>query len=385
MRNGVFSKMEAANCKLPDAYSCCGCEACQEICPPNAIKMEEGKGGFLFPMIEQSKCIRCGACEKVCPIINKKKIQLPKHNIKCFAGYLKDAAELKSTASGGIATAFAKMVVKQGGVVYGVSYSDEYKNAEYIECRNENDLKMIRSSKYIQGAKKQLYSKIKQNIDNGINVLVFGLPCEIAAVKSYIGKDYKNLITCELICHGPTSQKIQKSFIELLEKRYHSTIQEFNVRYNEDTWSNPYVYAKFSNGKIYKKALYKTDFGFAFAHFIRPSCYHCHYKGENRAADITIGDFWGDIKSENWYNKDGVSAIMLHTDKGMRFINSVDNILLFEAQYERIKSGNPRLEEPEPETKKSKIFRERFEKYGLSLTCMLTRDLGDFINLLFGK
>lgn len=275
--------------------------------------------------------------------------------------------------------------MEQGGIVYGVSYSEGYKSAEYIACHNENDISMIRGSKYIQSAKKQLYPQIKHSIQSGEKVLAFGLPCEIAAVKSYLGKDYDHLITCELICHGPTSPKVQKRFVEMLEKRYQSKIQEFNVRYKEEVWSNPYVYARFRNGKIYKKALYKTDFGFAFAHFIRPSCYHCQYKGDSRVADITIGDFWGDIQSETWYNKDGVSAIMVHTEKGMALLDSINDILLFEVDYGMIRHGNPRLEEPEPESKKTKTFQKKFQKYGLPLTCLLARDLGDMKNLIFGK
>ncbi len=368
--------------QLPKADLCCGCEACSEICPSSAINMAESEG-FTVPDINPEKCTGCNACERVCPIINREKIQLPGHNIKCFAGFLKKPQELKTTASGGAATALSRAMLRQKGIVYGVAYSEDYKNAEYMECRNETELKMLKGSKYIHAAKKELYTKIKKNLGHHEKVLVFGLPCEIGAVKSFLGKEYDNLTTCELICHGPTSPKVQKDFVERLEKRYHSTILEFNVRYNDDIWSNPYVYAKFQNGKIYKKPLYKTDFGYAFAHFIRPSCYHCQYKGNHRAADITIGDFWGNIETKEYYNKDGVSAIMAHTDKGLALIHSTDDIQLYEVGYDMIRPGNPRLEEPEEENKKTEKFRRNYKKHGLPLTCMLTRDLGDIKRLLF--
>lgn len=56
-----------------DKTDCCGCWACENICPKNAITMIEDKEGFLFPEIDQSKCIKCGLCLKTCPIKKRQK------------------------------------------------------------------------------------------------------------------------------------------------------------------------------------------------------------------------------------------------------------------------------------------------------------------------
>ena len=45
---------------------CCGCTACSNICPTKAIKMVADQEGFLYPIIDTSKCIDCGYCRNVC-------------------------------------------------------------------------------------------------------------------------------------------------------------------------------------------------------------------------------------------------------------------------------------------------------------------------------
>lgn len=47
---------------LIDPEACTGCEACVDICPESAIKMNEGK-----PVINQIVCSGCGACIPECP------------------------------------------------------------------------------------------------------------------------------------------------------------------------------------------------------------------------------------------------------------------------------------------------------------------------------
>ena len=46
--------------------SCCGCGACYNICPVDAIRMEPDSEGFLYPVIDPEKCIRCYRCKNVC-------------------------------------------------------------------------------------------------------------------------------------------------------------------------------------------------------------------------------------------------------------------------------------------------------------------------------
>ncbi len=231
---------------------CCGCEACAGKCPKEAITMVEDQEGFLYPVILEDRCISCQLCTKVCPVLQRGNLKIKEHNRYCYAGYLTDA-ELKDSASGGAGHALAKAVLKAGGEVYGVAYSKDFKDALFIKCTQMDELTVLKGSKYIQSKKGKIYSKIEESLKKGKHTMVFGLPCEIAAVKSYFEDRYSNLYTCELICHGPTSAKIQREYVHLLEKKYKSTIVNFNVRYKKEGCTPPYLAAEFENGTRYEK------------------------------------------------------------------------------------------------------------------------------------
>ena len=40
-----------------DKKHCCGCGACMNVCPKNAIRMAEDEVGFVYPEIDQNLCI----------------------------------------------------------------------------------------------------------------------------------------------------------------------------------------------------------------------------------------------------------------------------------------------------------------------------------------
>lgn len=44
-----------------DKKDCCGCGACMNVCPKNAIRMAEDEVGFVYPEIDQNLCVGCGA------------------------------------------------------------------------------------------------------------------------------------------------------------------------------------------------------------------------------------------------------------------------------------------------------------------------------------
>ena len=59
--------------QIIDKTKCCGCTACESICPRKCITMQADKEGFVYPSVSLESCVNCNLCEKVCPVIHNTK------------------------------------------------------------------------------------------------------------------------------------------------------------------------------------------------------------------------------------------------------------------------------------------------------------------------
>ena len=73
---------------------CCGCGACENVCPANAIKMEYDGEGFIYPVVDDRKCVDCGACGRVCPVKAFEGKVCPDY-LKTYAGYSTESSVMK--------------------------------------------------------------------------------------------------------------------------------------------------------------------------------------------------------------------------------------------------------------------------------------------------
>lgn len=289
-------------------------------------------------------------------------------DLKVYAAFCSDKSVLKSCASGGVATVLSMSVIKSGGYVAGVSYTSDFRDAEYILVNKLEDLKTLKGSKYIRAKLNGIFGKIQSLLDNGIFVLFTGLPCNIAGLKKYLKTDYQNLLTCELICDGPTKTDVHKQYVEYIEKKYKSKLRSFSVRYKKYGWPIPYLLAEFENGKVLSEEFYFTEYGYAFQYIKYDNCFNCQFKGSDCMGDLMIGDFWGVKDTDSFWNSDGVSAILVKNRKADIFLKSVHNLVLFEENYERVVSKNERIILPCKNTKDRQAFSKEFVENGLFLT-----------------
>lgn len=308
---------------------CCGCSACANACPVKIIEMKADEEGFLYPsLVNETQCIDCGQCERVCPIKNVRTV--PDFKEKAVAGYAKQPEEIKSSASGGLATAMSKGFIKAcNGVVYGVAYTDDCRGIAYVRAENVMQLEVLRTSKYAQAQKDDVYQRVKEDLLDGRNVLFFGLPCDAYALQLFLGKLYENLYVCALMCHGPTSPAVHAAYTGELVGRYKSKIEKFSVRYKKDGWKPYYIYAKFQNGAEHIERFDSSQYGTAFLYLKRPSCNTCQIKRNKIHSDITIGDYHLAAGGQFLpYHPDGVSSAIIHTQRGERLIGLAENFLL---------------------------------------------------------
>lgn len=250
--------------------------------------------------------------------------------MEAYAGYYKEEKQLKESSSGGAASAISEGFIKNQGIVYAASYSDDFYSAVYGCAERESDLKKFKGSKYVYvnkkiernnenvSAYKDAISKVKQ----GKRVLFIGLGCDIAAVKTYAKSrltDEKGLFTIELFCDGVTDKIVHTEYVTNIERQYGSKVTTFNIRYKEEGWTPPYIYAEFENGKKHICPFYESDYAFAFFNYKRKMCYDCQFK--NHLGDLLLGDFWGCRPGMKEYNKNGVSLICVQSEKGKKLLD----------------------------------------------------------------
>ena len=301
--------------------------------------MIESKDGFLYPKIEKEKCVNCDVCEKVCPVINTPSVS---NNNKYYALKLKNVSERKKSSSGGAFYAFAKYILDENGVVYGAAY-DEDLCVRHIAVHNLKELENLRGSKYVQSIIGNTYYNAKKDLIEGKKVLFSGTACQIAGLKKYLGKDYRNLLCIDLICHGVPSPKVWKRYIDEIsgEKRLVKVIMR-------DKSNNGNLSYFFDDGsqvtELRKNSLFMQ--GFLKNLYLRQSCYNCHFKGISRCSDITIGDDFGVIEYNPEFSDGyGTSSLIIHTDNGMNLLDKLTDVSYISIEKKELLCWNEHIVE----------------------------------------
>ena len=303
-----------------DKKGCTGCGACHNICPKNAITMQVDEEGFKYPVIDKEKCINCKLCEKICPVLNKvKKEEQELTNV--IAAYTKNDDERTLSSSGGIFFELADIILAKKGAIVGAGYDEKF-NVVHKIIYNKEDLKELQGSKYVQSDTKDTYKETKEILEKGIEVLYVGTPCQIAGLKSFLQKDYDNLYTCDLICHGVPSPKVWQKYLS----EYDGKIQNCYFRNKDDGWNCFSMKIVFENNKFKRFKMTKDDFIRLFLnnYTLRPSCYDCKFSKIPRVADISLGDFWGvEGKYPEFSDDRGTSLILVNSSKGNELIKQI--------------------------------------------------------------
>lgn len=339
--------------EIPELFKnkkdCCACGACLNVCPKDAISMNEDESGFLYPQIDDTKCINCKMCQRVCAYQNKEEENVP---LKTWVAVSKDEETLKKSSSGGTFYTLAKYVVEQSGCAVGAAFDYDF-NVHHILAENLNDLHKVQGSKYTQSDTELIFREVKKKLVSGKIVLFSGCPCQVAGLKSYLGKEYDNLITIDLICHGVPSNKMFKDYIDILKKS--KDICEFNFRDKSFGWG---IYSSVVDNNDKKLRVYSSTSSYMY-YFLngviyRENCYSCKYACKNRPGDITIGDYWGIerehpelIESKKIDDFKGVSVVIANTQKGIKFVDdNADLFKLFDSTFEKASRYNTQLNEP---------------------------------------
>lgn len=327
--------------RIEDKSQCCGCSACVQRCPKQCISMEEDNEGFLYPKVNAGQCINCGLCEKVCPVINQNEPRVP---LRVYAAKNMDENIRNSSSSGGMFTLLAEQIVKEGGVVFGACWDEEWNVRHcYAECAE--DLAKFRSSKYLQSRIGDSYRQAEKFLKAGCKVMFTGTPCQIAGLRHFLRKEYDNLLAVDVVCHSVPSPGVWQQYLsEKLQslKWEKPNIQRISFRDKRTGWKRYSFVIENKDGSVYSELGGKNAFmrGFLADLYIRPSCHACPAKELKSGSDLTLGDFWGiDTLMPEIDDDKGISAILVNTRKGGEVLYSI-GIELHELSYDELIKRN---------------------------------------------
>ena len=309
--------------------------------------MQEDTEGFLYPEADSRICIDCNLCEKVCPV--KHASQTGDSVLQTYIGYNRNITQRLASSSGGIFTLLAEQILKQEGKVYGAAFDQNFM-VHHIGIETLTELEFLQGSKYLQSRMEQSYSQVKHDLQAGKTVLFSGTACQIVGLKEFLQKEYNNLLTVDVLCHGVPSPAVWRKYLTQQEHIYHSSIRNIWFRKKNQGWKRYEVELLFDNGEIYHQTFSEDAFMQFFLKNIclRPSCHDCRFKSLERASDMTLGDSWG---VENYMpdldDNQGTSVILIHTDAGQKLFN----IIASQMQYQEAETD--RALPPDADSRKS--------------------------------
>lgn len=304
---------------------CSGCGACKNICAYGAIEMKADPEGFLYPVVDPERCCECKRCVEICPFTVARAAGSGISPF-VFAVTSRNKKETKHSSSAGVGYLLAKAMLNEGGVVYGAAFNDAF---EVVHSRADSleGVKRFSGSKYVQSNIVDIYRSIEDDLGQGLKVLFIGTACQTAGIRSYFGGPLReNLLTCDILCYGVPSPLIFREYLDLVSRRYRSRVRKVVFRSKVKGWLSAVSGQRieFENGRVTQLKLFTRLF---FDHLIlRPSCTNCVFTTKRKPSDMTIADFWNVRKfAPDMYDPEGVSMVLLHSEKGRSMFEKIKN------------------------------------------------------------
>jgi len=338
---------------------CTSCSACANSCPVDAIRMTEDKDGFLKPAVNFVKCLNCGKCVRACGVLNATFTN--RQQPVALAVMAEDDLRAVSS-SGGAFTRLAEKTLREGGVVFGAAFTDDFK-VEHIEVTDPEDIAKLRGSKYYASRIGDSYRKVKKYLEEGRKVLFSGVPCQISGLRTFLGGAKEGLFLVEILCHGITSEKVFRKYAKDVFNG--KKIKAISFKPKKPWGWHSGVTALFEDGSTYAKPVESDAFYRSYLRGLNraSSCGTCPFSRIPRQGDVTIGDFWGIEKYDPALNdKKGTSLVLLNNEKGDAFMQGLSFPVCREVPLPFATAPNGALTHPFSHHPKRREFLDRLEK-----------------------
>lgn len=307
--------------ELPSPRRCCGCAACHDTCPAAAIRMVPDAEGFAHPFIDATRCLGCGRCGIVCPVLHSGEARSP---VSVRAVKSRDDALRLASSSGGVFSLLAVRVLERGGVVYGAVFDPEDGRIRHVRVATPDGLAPIRGSKYVQSDMAGVYRAVLSDIGAGRSVLFSGTPCQIAAMRCYVGGSVASLLLCEIVCMGVSSPLAFETYLASMDSG--RRVLSVSFRSKRVGWKHFSMELSSPDGVFHSETLRVDPYlnGMLARLFLRPSCSSCAFRGLRSGADVTLGDFWNVHRRFPDMDDDkGTSLVLANTERGEMAVRGV--------------------------------------------------------------
>ena len=339
---------------------CCGCTACASACPKNCIKMIEDNEGFKYPQLDKALCVDCGLCEKVCPIINTNSDKKPP--VQAFILRNNNPDIVKVSTSGGAVSAISEVILGENGIIFGGAFDSNFDVCHRC-AETVDEIKIFRSSKYVQSDLGDTYAKVKNQLESGRRVMFAGTPCQVEGLYNYLRKPYDNLFLVDFVCRAVPSPLVWKKYRELMSDKYKSEITYANFREKTYGYHSANLTLRFKNGK---KSIENTKTDYMLKSFFdgmsaRPSCYDCSFRKVSRVSDLTVFDCWNISRyvPELADDDKGYTAVIVQSEKGREMLKKIeDKTVQYKADIDLLikKDGFMALQNPPMHPKRAEYF-----------------------------
>lgn len=343
---------------------CTGCAACVGVCPVNCITMEADEEGFRYPKIDLDKCIHCNKCRKLCEKAQSEIVE--QRNEKAYVSYSKNTEIRSTSSSGGMFSELANRVIDSDGSVYGVGFTENW-HVTHQCAESKSEVEKLRGSKYVQSEMDSCFVEIRDKLEQDKLVYFSGTPCQVDGLLAFLDKEYDNLITQDIICHGVPSPEVWKEYVNIRSKGEPIS----RISFRDKTYGWHYFSMCIKTEK--KKYLRRLDEDVYIRLFLdnvtlRPSCYNCHHKHLHRKADITIADCWGNTSGVKDDDK-GISLAFANTEKAQRLIDEIsENLENKEIPFEKAVSSQGAMTKSVPYNQNRDLFFSMIKDHGMENT-----------------
>ena len=293
--------------------------------------------------------------------------------LQSFAVYHRDEQVRRNSSSGGVFTALARQVINAGGVVVGAAF-DESMHLRHAIAENLEEFFAYRGSKYLQSDINGVYSRIKVLLENGRTVLFTGTPCQVSGLQTALGKNYKNLLTCDLVCHGAPSAGLFEGYLGFLEKKYRGKIIGYDFRSKEHANARMSYTVKLTvqtkTGVVQRFVSGDEEpytMRFISGALQAESCYRCPYANLSRKGDLTLADYWGYEQAHpELAQVMGVSLVLVNTAAGEKLLEQAKELEKLPTTAESYLKKNNHLSAPAREHPQRKAIYDAFADRGFS-------------------